>query len=182
MLNVLPLAFSSDAAILQTWKKRSYTPVVGQLLSLPPHLRLTFHGIYMSYIALIYAYIQYIMLYVHVYCMKCGTLLTKVFCTYVQQIDRTYTYRVPAVGCATAKDSKLQHYVRCYLQTLAEAEFVFWNYGGRCCWGKSRREDRQSLPEQPNRRCRWHPSSIVLQEKWFWEWFVSLLQNLMQKS
>ena len=70
--------------------------------------------VYMFYIALIFAYVQYIMLY-------------------IQQIDRMYTYRIPAVGCATAKDSKLQHYVRCYLQTLAEAEFVFWNYGGRCC-------------------------------------------------
>ena len=41
---ILPMAFSSDAAILQAWKKNSFTPVVGQLLSLPPHLRQTFHG------------------------------------------------------------------------------------------------------------------------------------------
>jgi hypothetical protein len=44
MLDVLPIAFSSDAAVLQMWKQHSFTPIVGQLLSLPPHLRLTFHG------------------------------------------------------------------------------------------------------------------------------------------
>jgi hypothetical protein len=43
-LTVLPISFSSDAAVLQVWKQRSFTPVVGQLLSLPPHLRTTFHG------------------------------------------------------------------------------------------------------------------------------------------
>lgn len=44
MLSKLPLSLSSDAAVLQTWKKRSFSPVVGQLLSLPPHLRQTFNG------------------------------------------------------------------------------------------------------------------------------------------
>ena len=43
-MTVLPLCWSSDAAVLQMWKQRSFTPVVAQLLSLPPHLRTTFHG------------------------------------------------------------------------------------------------------------------------------------------
>ena len=43
-MTVLPICFSSDAAVLQMWKQRSFTPVVAQLLSLPPHLRTTFHG------------------------------------------------------------------------------------------------------------------------------------------
>jgi hypothetical protein len=42
--NILPLAFSSDATVLQTWKERSFTPCVVQLLSLPPHLRQTSLG------------------------------------------------------------------------------------------------------------------------------------------
>jgi hypothetical protein len=42
--NTLPITLSSDAAVLQQWNKRSFTPIVGQLLSLPPHLRMTFHG------------------------------------------------------------------------------------------------------------------------------------------
>jgi hypothetical protein len=37
-------SFSSDASVLQTWKGRSFTPCVGQLLSLPPHLRQTTLG------------------------------------------------------------------------------------------------------------------------------------------
>lgn len=38
------LAMSSDAAVMQTWKQTSWTPVVAQMLKLPPHLRTTFHG------------------------------------------------------------------------------------------------------------------------------------------
>jgi hypothetical protein len=39
MLKIIPLAFSSDASVLQVWKQLSFTPCVGQLLSFPPHLR-----------------------------------------------------------------------------------------------------------------------------------------------
>ena len=39
MRKIIPLAFSSDATVLQSWKERSFTPCVGQFLSLPPHLR-----------------------------------------------------------------------------------------------------------------------------------------------
>lgn len=65
MLDVLPLSFSSDAAVLQTWKRRSYTPVVGQLLSLPPHLRQTFHGTCLH--SRQYAYMQFVVYVLDVY-------------------------------------------------------------------------------------------------------------------
>ena len=42
--DILPLAFSSDGTVLQKWKERSFTPCVGQFLSLPPHLRQTSMG------------------------------------------------------------------------------------------------------------------------------------------
>lgn len=66
MLDVLPLSFSSDAAVLQTWKRRSYTPVVGQLLSLPPHLRQTFHGtcvVQCLHLQYAYMFVVYVYMY-----------------------------------------------------------------------------------------------------------------------
>lgn len=39
ILKIIPLAFSSDATVLQVWKGLSFTPCVGQVLTLPPHLR-----------------------------------------------------------------------------------------------------------------------------------------------
>ena len=47
---ILPCRFSSDATVLQTWKNRSYTPCVGQILNLPPHQRQTSAG----YLLLVY--------------------------------------------------------------------------------------------------------------------------------
>ena len=39
ILKIIPLVFSSDATVLQAWKNKSFTPCVGQLLSMPPHYR-----------------------------------------------------------------------------------------------------------------------------------------------
>ena len=72
MLDVLALSFSSDAAVLQMWKKYSFTPVVAQLLSLPPHLRCTFHGTSLppqkripnTYINIIFFYIYHLIIFI----------------------------------------------------------------------------------------------------------------------
>ena len=36
--------FSSDGTVLETWQETSYTPVVSQILSLPPYMRQTYNG------------------------------------------------------------------------------------------------------------------------------------------
>jgi hypothetical protein len=44
MLANFPLAFSSDAAVFQTWKGTSLTPCAAQMLCLPPEFRSTSLG------------------------------------------------------------------------------------------------------------------------------------------
>ena len=44
--DIIPLAYADDGTVVQTWKQVSFLPGVGQVLSLPPHMRLTHGGIY----------------------------------------------------------------------------------------------------------------------------------------
>ena len=67
-MNILPLAFSSDATVLQAWKERSFTPCVVQILSLPPHIRQSSIGY-----ALLALFPPKVRIYVCV-CVRMGTL------------------------------------------------------------------------------------------------------------
>lgn len=45
--NVIECGFSSDGCVFQSWKKRTYTPNVIQMLNLPPSVRTSFGGMVM---------------------------------------------------------------------------------------------------------------------------------------
>lgn len=40
--NVVKLSFSSDGCVFQSWKKKAFTPLVGQILNWPPKIRTLF--------------------------------------------------------------------------------------------------------------------------------------------